>query len=190
MTATNVGGKGEVWKDVPGYEGFYQASNFGRVRSIDRLVPCKGGAFNIRKGKILKEGKHKKGYLLVILAKNGLCVTYSVHSIIALAFIGPRPLKYDINHINGLKTDNRCTNLEYVTAKENQLHAFRLNLRKPRKAKHPKRKTTPKLTLDQVAEIRQLSFNKWTVTQIARKLGKCYNTVNSVLKGRTFISVQ
>ena len=105
----------EIWKDIQGYEGIYQVSNLGRVKSIERVT--KEG--NHRSEKQMKLQKTKRGYLTVILTKDGNQKLHYVHRLVGIAFI-PNPTgKEQINHINEQKEDNRVENLEWSTAKEN-----------------------------------------------------------------------
>lgn len=112
----------EVWKDIPGYEGLYQASNLGRVRSLNR-VDALGRRI---RGRVLKPGTHLDGYLMVDLSKGGVAKHYSVHRLILLAFRGESDL--DANHRDGDKANNRLSNLEYVTPSENTQHAYDIGL--------------------------------------------------------------
>lgn len=112
----------EVWKDVPGYEGYYQVSNLGRVKSLT-------GYYKNKKNIILKYGLNR-GYQRVILCVNKIRKNIHIHQLVMLAFVG-KPNGMQINHINGVKTDNRLCNLEYVTQSENMKHAYRLGLEKP-----------------------------------------------------------
>lgn len=103
----------ETWRDIKGYEGLYRVSNFGKIKSF-----YKNG-----KTKILKPVPNFKGYERVTLCnRRGNKTIYSVHRLVALAFIENPLLKPEINHINGNKRDNRISNLEWVTGKENCLH--------------------------------------------------------------------
>lgn len=112
---------GEEWRDIPGYEG-YQASNLGRIRSLDRLVASNhpvNAAKRWTRGVILTPGITGVGYLKVELSANGEIKTMSVHRLVAMAFI-PNPLNLPIvHHKNEIKTDNRADNLEWVTAEKN-----------------------------------------------------------------------
>ena len=101
----------EVWKPIPGYVGFYEVSNFGRVKSLNYK----------RTGttKILKPKKDKYGYLIIHLSKNGLKKYYLVHRLVAMTFI-PNPDNLpQINHRNEIKTDNSVWNLEWCDTKYN-----------------------------------------------------------------------
>jgi hypothetical protein len=112
----------EIWLPVVGYEGYYCVSSLGRVRS--ELSRGRGKA-----GKILTLGFDRgRDYLQIGLSREGKQKHFKVHVLVAAAFIGERPAKMDINHTDGVKTNNRRENLEYVTRSENVLHAFRMGL--------------------------------------------------------------
>lgn len=104
----------EIWKDIVGYEGLYEVSNTGKVRSLNYL--------HTGKVRELRLGADKDGYLLVHLCRGGKVKTHKVHSLVMEAFVGPRPEGYEINHINECKTNNRVENLEYCTHRENCNH--------------------------------------------------------------------
>lgn len=109
----------EIWKDIEGYEGLYQVSNLGRVRSLDRIVKFSDGHSQPMKGKILVFGKNHGGYWQVGLSKNSKSTRKSVHRLVAETFI-PNPNNYPcVNHKDEVKTNNRVDNLEWVTYKEN-----------------------------------------------------------------------
>lgn len=114
---------GPEWRDVPGYEGYYQVSNDGRVRSVDRVVPCLGDGrprfSTLRKGVELKPHKDKYGYMIVNLSKDGTRKKHKVHRLVMLAFAGECPDGLQVNHKDENKANNRVGNLEYVTCKEN-----------------------------------------------------------------------
>lgn len=119
----------EVWKPVVGYEEQYEVSNTGIIKGVDRMVLTEKGLRNI-KGKVLKTRLNNHGYLEVRLSKNNKSTTTFVHILIARAFI-PNPLnKPEINHINGIKTDNSLKNLEWCTRLENMQHANKIGLLK------------------------------------------------------------
>jgi len=107
----------EVWRDVVGYEGLYLVSNMGIVKGVDRMVKCKGDSFRPVKGKVLSAHPSDRPYLHVIL-QNGKRTTRRVHIIVAQAFMGEAN-GLVIDHKNGVVTDNRVENLEYVTLREN-----------------------------------------------------------------------
>lgn len=107
----------EIWKDVVGFEGLYQVSNLGSVKSIQRRVSF-GHNSRIVPAKLLKPILSTSGYYKVALPRN----TY-IHRLVLMAFIGICDSKPHVNHINGIKTDNRLENLEWVTVKENLDHS-------------------------------------------------------------------
>ena len=117
----------EIWKDVPEYEGYYQVSNQGNVRSMDREFINSIGRKCFLSGVPIKP-KLNRGYLCVGLSKHQEKKRVTIHRLVASAFI-ENPKGYDvINHINGIKTDNRVENLEWCTVKHNVQHAFMNNL--------------------------------------------------------------
>ncbi|CNL29804.1 NUMOD4 motif [Yersinia enterocolitica] len=112
--------KVSAMKDIPGYEGKYSITRDGRVWSHPR-VDAKGAT---RKGKWLKSASGGHGYPHVSLYRNGIESKKTVHRLVAEAFIPKMDGKPDINHINGIKTDSRVENLEWVTRAENMQHAY------------------------------------------------------------------
>jgi len=148
----------EIWKDIPRYEGYYMASNLGRIKSIKR----QGSPGNIRKPRL-----QHKGYLKLNLNKNGNGKMEFVARLIAKTFI-PNPENYNqVNHINGIKIDNRAHNLEWCNNSQNRLHAFKIGLiNKP----VGELNSNAKLTRKEVNEIR--SFHKRYSLQ---ELSKMYN---------------
>lgn len=104
----------EIWKPVQDYEGLYEVSNFGSVRSL----PRKAGNFHI-KGRILKQFKSRQGYYSVCLSKDGTSKTFAVHRLVAISFVPNPENKVTVNHINEDKLDNRAENLEWLTLREN-----------------------------------------------------------------------
>lgn len=120
----------EVWKDIKGYEGIYQVSNIGRIRSLDRINIYKNGTKRFEKGKVKALVKNKLGYVQIILNKENKKSSRRVHRLVAQAFI-ENPNKYEeINHIDGNKLNNNVTNLEWCNRKQNVRHAINNGLRK------------------------------------------------------------
>ena len=98
----------EIWRNIPNYEGLYQVSNLGRIKSFYGL-----------KEKILKPSRDRYGYYQVFLYKNSIKKWYSVHRLVWEAFNGSIPENMQVNHINEIKSDNRLENLNLMTCKEN-----------------------------------------------------------------------
>lgn len=109
----------EIWKDIRGYIGLYEASNWGRIRSLDRWIKCSNGRLRFFKGGILKLSKTKDGYLKVDLWKNGNVKTFLVHCLVWEAFNGPIPEGMQVNHIDENKLNNRLDNLNLMSHKDN-----------------------------------------------------------------------
>jgi hypothetical protein len=120
----------EKWKSVTGYEGFYEVSDCGNIRSIKRTVTNINGIKCNRKGKFLSPGVNKYGYLQVSLSVNNKLSTYTVHSLVAIAFIENSLNKKTVNHIDGKKFNNNVLNLEWATKSEQAIHSLKNNLRK------------------------------------------------------------
>ena len=121
----------EVWKDVVGYEGIYEVSNFGRVKSLERYEPCRNGHLCFRKEKILKGQISQYGYRRFQLRKNGKVFSTSSHRLVANSFICNTDNKPFVNHIDGDRLNNTVDNLEWVTHSENMKHAVEIGLHKP-----------------------------------------------------------
>ena len=120
----------EIWKDIVGYEGFYLVSNLGNVKSIDRYVKHNYGDLSrrIQKGGNRNLIFNSDKYYCVSLGKNGKSKTFTVHRLVAIAFL-ENPLNLAIvNHKDGIKTNNHYTNLEWCTAQQNTQHATENNL--------------------------------------------------------------
>ena len=109
----------EVWKDIQGYEGLYQVSNFGRVKSLGRFVDNLVRGHYWQEERILKTCKRTNGYIGVGLCKDGKAKNFNIHRLVAIAFIPNLENLPQIDHINAIKTDNTVKNLRWVTAKEN-----------------------------------------------------------------------
>lgn len=124
----------EIWKDIENYEGLYQVSNFGRVKSLPRLVKNNGGEY-FYKGRILNAGIDSGGYSLVVLSKNDKNKSFRVHRLVASAFIKNPNLHNVVNHIDGNKSNNFYLNLEWTTSSENNAHAYKIGLKIPFRGK-------------------------------------------------------
>ncbi len=124
----------ECWRDIKNYEGQYQVSSLGSVRSLDRRIYHSFNRCLHRiEGRKLKPRINNRGYWEIRLSAQGKSRTFFVHRLMGEVFLSNPDNKLEINHKNGIKTDNRVENLEWVTHAENMEHAYRLGLCKSRK---------------------------------------------------------
>ena len=179
----------EIWKDVVGYEGLYQVSNFGRIKSLPKLHNSTHPY--VTKERILKFFPNKDGYWLVDLYKNKQKKHHQVHRLVAIAFI-PNPMgKPEINHLNEVITDNRVENLEWATRTENNNYGNRnkkvsLSLKKystmyAQICRNNFSKKVEQYTLDGVL------VKVWcSVSEVNRKLGFSQGNISSCCRGGDF----
>lgn len=123
----------EEWKDIKEYEGCYQISNLGRIKSLERYVKAKNNKLRKNKEKILSFFINKNGYLEATLCKNCKKRLHRVNRLVAETFIPNLENKPCVNHIDGNKLNNNANNLEWCTYSENLIHAWRNGLCKPRR---------------------------------------------------------
>ena len=115
-----------IWKPVVGYEGFYEVSDEGCLRSVDREVRYKSSGTMMRRGRPMKLNTNRYGYVDVKLGKEGVETSHLVHRLVAQAFLENPEAKPQVNHKSGDKGDNRLANLEWSSKSENRLHAYRV----------------------------------------------------------------
>lgn len=167
----------EIWKDIPGYEGKYQASSFGRIRSLDRtlILHRKDGKEVNRpmKGRILRPGRFcKNGHVSVVLGHGQ--TGSPVHQLVALTFLGPCPEGKEVLHANGIPNDNRIVNLRYGTRRENILDVFYQG------------RSWRKLSLEDVEEIKFALYSGFRGSDLAKQFGVSQQTISSIKHGRIF----
>ena len=166
----------EIWKDIPGYEGCYQVSNLGNVKSLPRRVYRQDYYF-VSKEKYLKFRKATQDRLYVDLYKNKEVKRFYVHSLVLLAFIGERPKGYSVCHINGNNQDNNLSNLKYDTPRQNQIDVYR----------YGKTHGNSKLSVEQVLEIRKLhETGEYTTRELAKKFSVSQNCTQRITRRDTF----
>jgi hypothetical protein len=177
----------EEWKPVVGFEGAYEVSSMGRVRSLDRLVRCGPDGKGQRhiKGRLLKPRDDGHGYFALDLRAAGQGTKrfpVKVYRLVATAFLGAAPSPdHDANHINGIKTDCRSSNLEWATHAQNMAHAGELGL-----VRHGETCHLSKLTDEQVIRLRYLYQQGDTLTALATMFNITPPTVWSIVNGKTW----
>ena len=176
----------EVWKDVKGYEGLYQVSSLGRVKSCDRVTVFKDGRQREFYGKILKELNHNAGYLQVALSRNGVVNKYLIHVLVARAFLPNRSNLSEVGHKDETKTNNTVSNLEWVT------HSYNCNMPiyKKRKSEAQKGKLASEETKNKISKLTKRGNNPRAkkvlcenkIFQCAHDCGDYYNIKSGTLR--------
>lgn len=125
----------EIWKPVCNFEGYYEISNWGRVKSLFRIV--KGRYYYKKKQCFLKPKSHPKGYQFVEFSVNGIKKSVTIHRLVAEAFLSStQSLSQEINHKDGNKLNNYVSNLEWCTHLSNMQHAVETKLKDHKRGKH------------------------------------------------------
>ncbi len=169
----------EVWKPVSGFESLYEVSNLGRVRSLDRLCQHKDGNATRRAGRILKPGL-RAGYPFVQLCDNESKRQAHVHRLVADAFcVKPEGCNV-VNHLDGTRTNNEATNLEWTTNKGNAKHAYETGLNRIRIGEI---KNVSKLKLEQVRSIRARLISGESCTDLANEFRVGVMTISDIRRG-------
>lgn len=167
----------EIWKDIPGYEGRYQVSNMGRVKSLERKVRSVNWYshkefWRTVKERILRPGPVKSGHLYVVLG-HGEAGT-PVHQLVMRAFVGEPPEGMEVRHLNGNPKDNRLENLKYGTRTENILDVFYQG------------KRWRKLNIDDVIYVRFATFCGISDKALADELNVSQPTIANIRKGKSY----
>ena len=191
-----VSGKVEEWRDVPGYELFYQASSHGRIRSVDRHVKHPAGGFSLRKGKVISPRLCKStGRLAVSMSMLGITKTMPVHTAVCMSFNGPRPKGLECAHLDGDKINNCSANLKWCTKVENESHKWAhgtmpkgdRNGARARPDRVPRGEVhgMARLSRDQVMEIRRTHHkNGVGCRRLARLVGVTSEQIKNVINER------
>lgn len=173
----------EIWKDVIGYEGYYQISNLGNVRSLDRTIEYKNGRLYHKKGHIMSCNKDTKGYFTISFTKNNHPKRWWIHRLVAQAFLSDFDESLVVNHIDGVKTNNQVSNLEMVTSQGNTEHARRIGLIDD----YGENSARAKLTNIQAQQIRE-RYAKGNVTmrQLGGDYGVCSQTICNIVNYKEY----
>lgn len=178
----------EKWLPIKNYENYYEVSNLGRIRALDIYVRNDGnfaGGF-IKDRKIRDQQTNRYGYKTIKLCKHGKCQRYLVHRIVAKAFLPTQNINYQINHIDGDKTNNCVTNLEWVTPAENMKHAWKTGLITNEHLVGSSHANS-KLTEEKVLEIRKMAESKKYKRQdICDKFNIKLSTYKDIINRRTW----
>lgn len=161
----------EIWKDIKNYEGLYQVSNLGNIKSF------------WHKKEVIMKQMNNNGYSQLNLYYCGLAKKFYVHRLVAKAFIPNPENKPQVNHIDGNKQNNNINNLEWVTNIENEKHAIKLGLKYQKGESHP----SNKLTENEARVIKFLySTGKYTTLEIAEIYNISHPTVSMIGRGKTW----
>lgn len=169
-----------IWKKIDNYD--YEVSFCGSVRSIEKTIIRSDGKPHFVKSKILRPA-NDQGYLKVALSGNGKLKSFRVHRLVAKAFCGCINGKYEVNHIDGNKLNNRADNLEWCNRSENVKHAFNNSLAKPlRGSKNP----TSVIDEIKAMTIKTMLMSGFGPTEISKRYGVSINICKDISRGRTW----
>lgn len=173
----------EEWRDVAGYEGLYQVSNFGNVKRV-ALIP------KYRYGCFLTPTPTHKGYIEVTFCKGHPVQqkSFRIHQLVMRTFGSAPPFdKAEVNHKNGCKTDNRIDNLEWMTTKENVNHSFKVLGRQPNHLRGEDH--FHKLTDEDVKIIRQMFADGNSISEITKYFAVARRTISDVIHRKTWTHI-
>ena len=174
----------EIWKDIKGYEGYYQISNCGRVKSLERTAIAKCNSIRRVPEKILSICNDKDGYNIITLTKNSKKKTFKIHRLISQYFIRNPKNKPEVNHKDGNKQNNNINNLEWATESENTTHAHKIGLIDEKGEKNP----NSKLSKNQVIQIKkELKTPYWGIgVSLAKKFNVSVGMIKDINVNRTW----
>lgn len=168
----------ETWRPIPGHEGDYSVSSMGRVKTHKRRSPV------VSPDKIMRQNVVEGGYLAVALCRDGARLPKSVHTLVLLAFSGPRPDGMQARHLNGIRTDNRIENLAWGTIFEN-IQDRRLHTGFP--SNIGERNPSALITQRCADEIRKSKLPNWF---LAQETGVSISTVRQIRHGHSWKDVR
>lgn len=174
---------GETWREISGYEGLYEVSDLGRVRSLDRTCGHRWGGVAVKRGMIRAQPLDKDGYPHVVLSREGRLSTKKVHRLVAQHFVANPEGHTEINHRDSNKANARADNLEWCSRRENQVHAASNGAfggtTNPKRAK--------KLTAASVAEMRGGFASGESLEQLAARFGVSKATASRVVRSLIWV---
>lgn len=171
----------EEWKDIKGFEGMYQISNLGRVKTLNYK--------NTGEERIRANSLTRDGYIKVRLLHKGKDKTARVHRLVAEAFIPNKENKDTVNHIDGDKTNNNVNNLEWADRKQQMLHAYKLGLKKPEDGI---KNGNSRLSKEQILEIRKIykpRDKEYNTIALGKIYGVCDTVIGDIVNFRTYKNV-
>lgn len=164
--------EGEVWKAVVGYEGLYEVSDLGRIKSL----PKRKGRFLHNESHILSQKNHRDGYKVATLCKDKKLKSYQTHRLVAQAFLSNPENKREVNHIDFNKSNNILSNLEWSSSQENKIHSLNHN-----------RLPSAKITWQTVREIRELRKQGVTIPALVSMFPIKRTAIGNIVYNKTWI---
>lgn len=171
----------EEWKDIKGFEGMYQISNLGKVKTLNYK--------NTGEERIRANSLTKDGYLKIRLLYKGKDKTVGVHRLVAEAFIPNIENKETVNHIDGNKQNNIVENLEWANRKEQMVHAYKLKLKKAKKGID---NINSKFSKEDILKIRRLykpRDKEYNTVALGKRYGVCDSVIGDIVNYRTYKDV-
>ena len=172
----------EIWKAIPGWEGSYEVSDVGRVRSLLRVTNTRKGLQTFQ-GKILAPSTTKNGYRMVSLTAPSRREYHYVHALVLLAFIGPRPAGMEVCHNDGSRDNNNLRNLRYDTRRNNALDRHKHGTLPKHEAPRGSANKQSKLKESDILKIREMPG---TLKQIGEAFGVSLHTIHLIKIGKTW----
>lgn len=166
-----------MWKPIKNYEGLYEVSNLGRIKSLEKNRPGQSNSAMLK-----KLSKSSNGYFKTSLYKNGKSKTFAIHRLVIESFTGVSRLQ--VNHKDGRKENNNLNNLEYCTQRENVKHAIDIGLRNNKGERNVKAKLNEK----QIKEIRR-NKNRETAQELSKRYNVFLSTIYKIVNGETWAHV-
>ena len=172
----------EIWNKIPGYDGIYEVSNYGRIKRLSRVINEHVNKKRVLPEIILKQHLDSDGYLVIKLTNNLKSKNYFIHRLVAISFLPNKENKPQVNHKDGIKNNCNISNLEWCTLSENRIHAYSTGLQKGAVGE---KQYNSKLKEYEVLEIRKIGKNK-TLEEIASIYNVNFRTISNVLNRKTW----